>query len=208
VKKTTGATARTRIAKVAFDPAVIMDGLVLAETELVQHLNHLSRQANLGVVVRMDNSPRHWFVEEWPGALRDAELSDHGLLGRHLRHLRSIGRFSKSEAVQDALEFRNRAPLNQELLRIMDKDRGNKAARHQRVALATGMDEWVAMIDKIDVCNRVMGESIKDDPDCRDIAPNWPTRLLNGLLIPIVEPHKTGAEAFQAPKRTRKPRGG
>lgn len=207
MKKTKRLKTGRRIAKVAFDAEAHMAKRVrLAET-LARFFNYCSKVWDLGVVEVVDQRGRSYFREEWPGALKAAEQTE-GPCGRILRLERSQGHHSKSESVRAMLEYRRLSSLNSEIRALLDKDRNNAAARQQVAVLKTGIDRWVAMLKSVEAGNEWIYQNIKNDPDCRDIAPNWPLRLQNGLPIPIVDPHKTGVEAYQAPKRTRKPKEG
>jgi hypothetical protein len=204
--KTKRITAGRRIAKAAFDPEARMAQFVRDAEIHAGFLNHFSKQAGLGVVAMVDKR-RTFFKEEWRGALEAAEKTDEGMVGMCLRWMRDTGRFMESEQAQDKIEYRVRNRANSEIRKGLESVRGHKAVRQQEAALAAGMDEWVAMLKSVEAGNEFIHQSIKDDPDCRDIAPNWPLKLLNGLPIPIVEPHKTPVDAYQAPQRTRKPKG-
>jgi hypothetical protein len=158
----------------------------------------------LGVVAMVDKR-RIFFKEEWPGALGDAERTDQGLVGVTLRWMRDTGRFSQSEQVQDVIEYGVRRRVNSEIRKGLESVRGRKAVLEKEAAFKAAIDDWIAMLRGVEAGNEWIYQSLKDDPDCKDIAPHWPLKLLNGLPIPIVDPHITIDEVYLAPKRTRKP---
>jgi hypothetical protein len=176
-------THTQRIARNTFDPDAIAEQCQRAAI-------FWNAWAELqGHGVRFYASMRDIDIRElWAGASKDAESDPE--YGWFLRRARVEGFFSQSLQVLEALETRGLNERNSQRRKQLRKQRNIRPARDFAAAVNDHIDRSIAVLETIAAGNAMIDRGVRATPDCRDVAVEWPHRLVGNMAVPLNAPHK------------------
>jgi hypothetical protein len=142
-----------------------------------------------GLGVRFLSSMRSTSIHElWPGAAKEAEKDEQ--IGWLLRRAREEGFTSKSPQVLEALEARGLADRNSSRRKDLRKARNTRSGRAFTAAVNDHVDQATSVLEKVAAGNALIDHDVRSTPDCRDVAVEWPHRVVGNMAVPLKDPHK------------------
>ncbi len=172
-----------RIARYSFDPDAMAQQCA---RDMV--LSNAWAELN-GLGVRFLSSMRSISVRElWHGAAKEAESDEQ--IGWLLRRAMLEGFFSESPQVLGALEKRGFKERNTERRKQLRNARNTRPGREFAAAIADHIDKSQSVLELQAAGSALIDRDVRATPGYRDLAVDWPHRLVGNVAVPINDPHK------------------
>lgn len=170
------------IARNTFDP----DALAQQCAHHMVLYNDWAELNELGV--RFLSSMRQTEIRElWPGAAKAAESDPQ--IGWLLKRARTEGFTSKSTQVLNAIELQGLQQRNTSRKKELRKARNTRPAREFAAAVSAHIERSVTVAELVSAGSTLIDRDVRATPDCRDVAVEWPHRLVGNMPVPRKDPH-------------------